>query len=184
MSARKIAGLLVIMSIRVCAFAQPPAVKSVGMRAGAVSPSLASLSAFSVGFRGETEENASSVFYQPYFDYWAATWHEDETNRNWRLFSAGISASRYFHLKNAALRPFLGGGIGVNVNTFSPLPVSGQRAADKISIDIDLSVHGLAGFLVPLDDNLSAVMELKYVAAGRADYAGLWLGVNYRIKIR
>ena len=167
----------------ICVFAHPLEIESVGLRAGAVSPSMANISTFSVGFRGETALNAASVFFQPYFDYWAAAWQTNETDQHWRFLSAGVSAVRKYHFNNAKPEPFLGGGIGVNMNIFSQ-PINGQQAAAKNSVDVDLSLHALAGFLFPLDDNFTAVIELKYVAAGRADYAGLWLGVNYRIIAR
>ena len=182
MLTRRIACFLLFLSV--CLFAQPSSIESIGIRAGAVSPSIANVSTFSLGFRGENGAHAASVFFQPYFDYWAAHWRTHEIDWNWRFLSAGISAVNKFHIRNVRPMPFLGGGLGINLNLFSTTQIGDRQPADKNNADVDLSLHGLAGFLFPLDANFTAFIEIKYVAAGRVDYAGLWVGLNYQIKAR
>ena len=62
-----------------------------------------------------------------------------------------------------------------------PTVNSDTKIAPTENRDFDLSLHCIGGVIFTINEMLSATIELKYVIGGRLDYAGLWVGVNYRI---
>ena len=160
-------------------FSQNVDLHSLGTRVGAASPSISESNTFSIGLRAQSKAISRNFFLHLYFDYWAVQWQKEKIDWNWRLFSSGISATQRFDFRHTNIKPFIGGGIGLNMNF--PTVKSDTKIAPQENRDLDLSLHCIGGVIFPINEMLSAVIELKYVVGGRLDYAGLWVGVNYHI---
>ena len=168
-----IIGLLILESVAIALDFD-----SLGAGAGAATPSSGARSTFAIGARARSAQDLF-IAYDVYLDYWASEWQTPEGITGWRLLAAGASVTRQFRLRHTRAAFYCGGGLGVNAN-FPTMKVLGKT--QNKNLDFDLALHAVSGVTFPIDDHLSAFAELKYVLAGRMDYAGMWLGASYIIK--
>ena len=154
---------------------------AVGVRLGPAHPSIYYENAFSIGLNADIVNVAPGRRLCPYVDFWRAGFVKKSTEHwNWRLFAVGLSALLPIHLNNSKAKPYIGGGAGLNFNTWTIDDMSRQTPSSN-TFDMDLSLHAVAGLELPLAARLNGYLEFKYALAGVANYFGFWFGVKFKV---
>ncbi len=151
---------------------------SAGLYVGQVVPSVTNQRATSIGVHCYLQQEKGDLFFQPYFDYWAVSYDKNSTTWNRQLFAVGVSALKPFNLNNSKAVPFVGGGLGLTLNSWQTKSSHNPEKSSK-DFEFDLALNAVGGVTVPVTATLQGLVQLKYTLAGMADYFGFWIGLSY-----
>jgi len=119
-----------------------------------------------------------------YVDYWKKSYEESHADASFSVLSI-MAALRYQFPSTGNIKPYAGGGLGLNIATAS-WEYSGEYAeylndADDSNSETDLGILIMVGASTMLSSNMEGFAEVRYNIAD-VDFFGIYAGVTYMLK--
>lgn len=115
-----------------------------------------------------------------YVDYWGKS--EDHQGFKASFSVIDIAAIVKYHFSEGDLKPYAGGGLGLNIAT-AKVEWDDEFWGDgsESESETDISIHLLGGVAKQLSPNLDGFAEVKY-SLSDIDWLSIQVGVTYKLK--
>ncbi len=188
---KKLCMLMVIfMAFSFSAMAQTElGLNGVGGRLGYIMPEGDIENTLGFGLNADIGTFNETIKLFAYFDYWGKGYDAGYYKWNWSVINIAAIAKYPFETQGN-IKPYAGGGLGLAFNHWSSdytgpafdSPYYSSPDLKDSATDTDLAIHLLGGADMALTPQMDGFAEVKYTIAGNADYFGIFVGINYKLK--
>jgi len=179
-----------ILSIPLISVAQTEiGLNGVGGRLGYIMPEGDIENTLGFGLNADMGTFNETIKLFAYFDYWGKGYDAGFYEWNWSVINIAAIAKYPFEMQGN-IKPYAGGGLGLAFNHWSSdykgpdidSPFYTTSDLEDSATDTDLAIHLLGGAEMELSPQMDGFAEIKYTIAGNADYFGIFVGINYKLK--
>ena len=181
-------SLLLIFAIPLVTIAQTEiGLNGVGARIGYIMPEGDIENTLGFGLNADIGTFNESIKLFAYLDYWGKGYDLGYWEWNWSVINIA-AIGKYPIEMQGSLKPYVGGGLGLSFNHWSSdykgpaSPYVSENDLESSATDTELAIHLLGGADMELTPQMDGFAEIKYTISGNADYFGLFVGINYKLK--
>ncbi len=182
------AVLLLIVALPLVTLAQTEiGLNGVGARIGYIMPEGDIENTLGFGLNADMGSFNKTIKLFAYLDYWGKGYDLGYWEWSWSVIDIAAIAKYPFETQGN-LKPYVGGGLGLSFNHWSSnykgpsSPYFSEKDFEASATDTEFAIHLLGGADMELSPKMVGFAEVKYTIAGNADYFGIFVGINYKLK--